>query len=134
MTRINVVPPKELTSAHLVAEYREILRLPNLVRRRVEAGYTPERIKAPEHYTLGTGHVKFFYDKLLWISERHIALVNEMKRRGYSPQFTDNMRHTHRDIPGEWWGDWGPDKEALRINRERISVRLAGSSKQPSGH
>ncbi len=31
MTRINLVPPSELCDQHLLAEYRELTRIPNLV-------------------------------------------------------------------------------------------------------
>lgn len=55
MTRINCVPVEELTDKHLLAEYRELPRIFNLARA-VE--------DAPTEYVLGTGHMKFFYDKL----------------------------------------------------------------------
>jgi len=33
MTRINLIPPEELHYKHLVAEYREITRVPTLARK-----------------------------------------------------------------------------------------------------
>ena len=31
MTRINLIPPKELCDQHLLAEFRELTRIPNAV-------------------------------------------------------------------------------------------------------
>lgn len=101
----------------------------NLVRRYVAQGGTPEQLRQEgqsANYVLGKGHVRFFYDKLLWLSWRHIYLVNEMVKRGYDPQFFENLRVTFRDIPTEWWNDWEPDTRARLINRERIHDRLNG--------
>lgn len=74
MTRINLVPPEELHRLHLIAEYRELPRVFSLAR---------EGVEIPETYTFGHGHVKFFYNKLWFITLRHRLLVLEMERRGY---------------------------------------------------
>ena len=61
MTRINAgIPPAELTNKHLIAEHREIKRIPNCI---AKGKYKMEGI--PDKFKLGTGHVKFFYNKLL---------------------------------------------------------------------
>ena len=61
MTRINAgILPKDLTSKHLIAEHREIKRIPNCVGK---GKYNMDNI--PDKFKLGTGHVKFFYNKLL---------------------------------------------------------------------
>ncbi|MBP7000765.1 pyrimidine dimer DNA glycosylase/endonuclease V [Amaricoccus sp.] len=41
MTRINVVPPEELSRAHLVAEYRELPRVFGMVRAMIARGLDP---------------------------------------------------------------------------------------------
>ncbi|RYD66589.1 MAG: endonuclease V [Verrucomicrobiaceae bacterium] len=122
MTRINVVVPTELSRQHLVAEYRELPRIFNLVRKAAERGEAPNLLEIPE-YTLGRGHVRFFYPRLTWLANRQDALVAEMLRRGYSPGFTTPMRLVHADIPVGWWGDWSPTDDALSINRARIRER-----------
>lgn len=116
MTRINCIPVEELHDKHLVAEYRELPRVYKLAR------VCPE---APTEYTLGKGHVKFFYNKLGWLLVRFNELVEEMKRRGYKPKFT------HAELQDRWtptndklWGTWTPTLEAQRLNRERIEERL----------
>ena len=66
MTRINLVEPKELSTKHLVAEYREITRLPSnlkLALNRKSKAFSMTEI--PSEYVLGKGHVKFFFDKML---------------------------------------------------------------------
>ena len=55
MTRINIIPPAELCDQHLLAEHRELTRIPNLV---VKGKFSLEG--QPSDYKLGTGHVKFF--------------------------------------------------------------------------
>lgn len=123
MTRINCVPVEELTREHLVAEYRELPRIYALVRKRIEKGDNPTLMPMPSRYTLGKGHVLFFYNKLGWLTDRYVSLCNEMKRRGYTVNYGDVASLTNH-IPKEWFGTFTVDDEALRINRERIMERL----------
>jgi hypothetical protein len=122
MTRINVVPVEELSQQHLVAEYRELPRIFNLVRAAIVRGESPCDKRNPLAYTLGTGHCRFFYSKLGWLKERQRALVGEMWRRGYKPSFTD-VEGLLSGIPEPWCCDWTPDTTAMEINRARISER-----------
>ena len=80
MTRINVgIPPAELNGKHLIAEHREIKRIPNLVNR---GRYSLDN--QPDTFKLGTGHVKFFYDKLLYLKRRYDKLYNEFFKNVYN--------------------------------------------------
>lgn len=124
MTRINTVPPSELTGPHLVAEYREAPRVFALVRAAAARGERPGDKRNPTAYTLGKGHVRFFYSRLAYLADRQAALVAEMLRRGYKPAFTDCLRSVNADIPREWWGEWVPDADALAVNRARIAERI----------
>lgn len=117
MTRINCVPPEELSRQHLLAEYRELPRVFNLA---AKAYQSKRKIVAPERYTLGAGHVKFFYQRLGWCLDRFLALRLEMLVRGYKPQY---VQPPPVNLPPEWWGEWTPDEAALQLNRERISER-----------
>ena len=112
MTRINVVPPPELTDKHLIAEYRELPRVSTLARKLSEKEIVDE-------YCLGKGHVKFFYDKGLFLKKRFKAIVREMKARGWNPKHT-----TYRPHPRGLNKDWIATAKALRLNRERIRERL----------
>lgn len=125
MTRINCISPSELTGPHLVAEYRELGRVFGLVRKAIERGERPTDKRNPTAYTLGTGHVRFFYPRLGYLADRHLALVDEMRDRGYKPMFTDDLAEVHKSIPREWWNDWTPDADAIAINRARIAERLS---------
>ena len=122
MTRINCIPVQELTREHLVAEYRELPRIYKLVDDALDKQHECFiRPRIPARYTMGTGHVLFFYNKMAYITRRHRELIEEMQRRG----FTTN----HTDVPNLRWPkyfnmDWEPDAEEERINRERIHIRL----------
>lgn len=130
MTRINVIPPAELTRQHLLAEYRELPRVFKLVEKFVARGYSPEQLSRhgqPTSYTLGKGHVLFFYDKLSFLAERQQQLIDEMLKRGYRPTFTDRLSDTYRHLPKAFWGAYRPTVQAKIINRQRIKERLNGS-------
>lgn len=124
MTRINLVPPTELSRQHLVAEYRELPRIFGLVRAAQAKGKTPSTISQPNSYVLGTGHMLFFYDKLWFLTVRQQSLIDEMKQRGYKPQHTDALElgdglHNH------WFNDYTPTPEAIALNRARIKERTS---------
>lgn len=131
MTRINCIPVQELSGPHLVAEYRELPRIFTLAQKAAERlqAKSPSAVKRPalpgqpSQYTLGTGHVLFFYTRLGYLSARHRQLVEEMKRRGYQPSFDGVQREDFPDIPDAYWQDWVPDDDALALNRERIELR-----------
>ena len=123
MTRINLIDPSELHQKHLVAEYREIVRVFDLARK---CQHELHKKKIPGAYTLGTGHVTFFYDKLRFVSDRYDSLCVEMVNRG----FTCNRIPKHeleQGIDKSLFWNYAPTTEAIRINRERISDRLPKS-------
>ena len=119
MTRINCVPVEELSGPHLVAEYRELPRVFALAQKAALRG----SFKQPDAYTLGKGHVMFFYTRLGYLAQRHAALISEMKRRGYKPAFSGIRREDFPFIPNHFWTDWTPTQEALQLNRQRILER-----------
>lgn len=124
MTRINVIPVEELTQKELGGEWKEFPRLFTLVKNRVIKGDTPETIKGvPPVYTLGTGHVKFFYAKISWAVTRYEELCGEMLKRGYEPNlvmFNDILDDVDSSIPEAWWGDYEPTPEAIQMNLDRM--------------
>lgn len=122
MTRVNIVPVTELHPKHLVAEYREIVRVFALVRNRLVKGPINKSIIPPK-YVLGAGHVTFFFDKLQFILERYHQLINEMVERGYNPNpITDNF--LVEGIEKSFFGNYQPTEEALALNRQRILDRM----------
>ncbi len=126
MTRINCIPPSELSGPHLVAEYRELPRIFGLARAAWERGEKFDDERNPKAYTLGKGHVRFFYPRLGFLVKRQRAIIVEMKLRGYKPTFADPERLLD-GIPKEWCADWIPDREAIALNRQRIKERSTAS-------
>jgi deoxyribonuclease (pyrimidine dimer) len=119
MTRINVVPVDELTRQHLLAEHREITRIPNTAvsgKAKLDGNY-------PNTYRLGVGHVRFFIPRLKWLHQRYNLLHAECLARGYNVTYK-----WPEAVPERLYRDWDPTaqemEEALRINRERIAERL----------
>jgi deoxyribonuclease (pyrimidine dimer) len=127
MTRINVVPVATLTRQHLVAEYRELPRVFRLVLHAQVRGMRWNDPKIQGRYTLGRGHVTFFYNKLGWCLARFEALVREMKTRGYQPRYLSIDPAILRQLDAHWFGDWTPTRAAIRLNRDRIRERLQTS-------
>lgn len=119
MTRINVVPPSELHTKFLVAEYREIVRVFALAR---QSQYSMHKVKQPDVYTLGTGHVKYFYNRLGFITERYDSLCQEMLSRGFKCNRVPK-EDLHQGIEKNMFFNYKVTEEALRINRERILER-----------
>ena len=117
MTRINVgIPPAELTDKHLLAEHREIKRIPNCI---AKGKYNMDGM--PDKFKLGTGHVKFFYNKLLYLKNRYIRLYWMCKRRGFNVQ---NYIGAWYNLPQELMNDYKVKANDIRIIRERINEKL----------
>jgi hypothetical protein len=127
MTRINVVPVQELTDKHLTGENHEILRVVGLVRKAKARGINKynftQKVKAPLEYTLGEGHVKFFYSRLGFIMNRYYEIQTEMLSRGFSPN-TLTREDVLEGIDSWWLGGYTPTPEALKINRKRLEERM----------
>jgi hypothetical protein len=117
MTRINAtIPPAALCDQHLIAEYREILRVNELAtRKKVDLS------KLPSIFTLGTGHVKFFYNKLKYIHSRFDQLRQELLNR----EFAANIEWNDERLNGrlELYQDWLGTNEANQLVIDRIYER-----------
>lgn len=118
MTRISAtIHPSELCDKMLIAEHREIVRIPNAIK----SGKAVIK-DIPENFRLGAGHVKFFYDKIGYLFVRYIELYEECIARGFNVQNFDNA---FSDIPDELFNGWVPDTRIVRpIIVERINERL----------
>lgn len=117
MTRINVgIPPKELTNKHLLAEHRELKRIPNVVSK----GKCNLK-NIPAKFSLGKGHVSFFYDKLSYLKDRYIELYNECIARGFNIQ---NYLSAWDSVPIELMKGYNPTDNDAQIIRERIAEKL----------
>ena len=117
MTRINVgIPPVDLVNQHLIAEHREIKRIPNCI---AKGKYNMEGI--PDKFKLGAGHVKFFYNKLLYLKNRYISLYNECIKRGFNVQ---NYISAWDNVPQELMNNYQPTYKDRLIIQERINEKL----------
>ncbi len=121
MTRINIIPPSELTDQHLVAEYREIFMIGPALQRSLKSKNGVRGI--PDRYTLNAGHVKFFYRRGLYLHKRYKELIAEMKARGMNPS-PDRLFPTHH-FPTGYYSDWTPEPGDFEIIRERINTRIS---------
>lgn len=90
MTRINAnINPMWLADEHLIAEHREISRLPNLASKALNnPNFGSKNI--PTKFTLGTGHVVFFYFKYHFTRDRYNLLYNECKRRNINVEYYES--------------------------------------------
>lgn len=125
MTRINLVPPSELCDQHLLAEHRELTRIPNAVAR----GKFHLQSQ-PADYKLGEGHVRFFFDKLFFLQKRYDALHAECLARGFNVQYIWPANFHAASCPQrELWKDYVPTQAALALNRERIALRMPAKAR-----
>jgi hypothetical protein len=112
MTRINVgIRPIELPNKLLIAEHREITRIPNAVK----SGRAIVK-NIPPRFTLGTGHVKFFYDKLGYLARRYQSLYLECITRHFA---VTNKLDSFNFLPANLFQDYTETEEdrAMLISR-----------------
>jgi hypothetical protein len=116
MTRINIgINPSTLCRQHLLAEHREIKRIPNAVR----SGKA--KIVQTEKFSLGKGHVKFFYTRLGYLLDRYKQVHAECVRRGYN---VTDYSDAWDGVPSNLMGDYTPTPEDISVVQERINQRL----------
>ena len=114
MTRINAgIAPFELEGKHLIAEHREIKRIPNVISK---GKYN--LAGQPAEFTLGTGHVKFFYTRLLYLKKRYEELYKECLNRGYNVSYYGDAWN---DVPKELMNDYEPSERDRQIIQQRIN-------------
>lgn len=120
MTRINCgIPPKKLHTKHLIAEHNEILRVPGLIRR---ANF---KIPIPEFFTLGTGHVRFFYNKGKYLLKRYKEIRKEGLRRGYAMNDFSHCFNVYKFKKyRHLFNDYEPTRRDRKIIMKRINQRL----------
>lgn len=100
-----------------MAEHRELKRIPNVVSR---GRYNLKT--SPSEFTLGKGHVSFFYTRLGYLKKRYIELYNECRERGLNVQ---NYESSWDGVPPELMGDYTPTEKGIAIVSARIQDRLA---------
>ena len=123
MTRINLVDPSQLTDKHLMAEYRELPRIFTAVKKL--EGLPPEFVS--KTYILGTGHCKFFYDKIGWLYHRYDSLYAELVKRKYNldyDMFSNILNGAAALMKNPLYCvDYQPTPEEIYLNMARIVKR-----------
>ena len=124
MTRINLgIKPSELCNKHLLAEHRELKRIPNTIK---SGRYSLDNI--PKHFTLGKGHVKFFYNKLLFLKKRYIQLYKECVKRGFN---VTDFSSSFDNLPKLLMNDYVLRKGDREIIVQRINQKLSKMNEEP---
>lgn len=125
MTRINsAIPVKCLTDEMLLAEHREIKRLPSVLLKAVQCNSIS---KIPDKFCLGTGHVKFFLNKMLFIFNRYKVIKNEcILRRFNITDYSSNFLN----IDNQYMNDYIPTNDEYNLLKERITERINNSNKK----
>lgn len=116
MTRINLIPVSELTDQHLLAEHRELKRIPNVIK---SWKYNLNNI--PDQFVLWAWHVKFFYDKLLFLKLRYIELHQECINRWFN---IVNYIESFQGLPSELMNNYIPTDEAIQLSQSRINEKI----------
>ena len=125
MTRINLIPPNQLMDQHLLAEWREIKMVPASLRRSLKTKSVKSILESvPKEFTLGKGHVTFFFDKLEYLNKRYDTLVNELKNRGYALYHTGSFLDFCQNIPQVFFNDYNPTNQSIFIIKKRINEKL----------
>lgn len=118
MTRINVgIHPAELPIKMLIAEHREIKRIPNCIK---SGRYSLDGI--PSKFTLGAGHVKFFYNKLAYLRKRYELIYLTCT----SPPYRFNVQYygaSFDGLPDALLGDYEPTMEDRALLVQRLHER-----------
>lgn len=117
MTRINLIPVKELTDQHLLAEHREIKRIPNLIK-----SWKYNLNDIPKDFCLWKWHVKFFYNKIEFLHRRYLNLFFECIRRWF--KINDYSYSFYKLINNSLYNDYIPTEEEIEISRKRINEKI----------
>ena len=124
MTRINVaIPVENLTDQHLLAEHREIKRLPSAFSKKTKPFINPIK-----NFCLGTGHVNFFLDKGLYTFTRYCQIYKECLKRGFE---VENYSENWKVYDNNNYKNWTPKESDRNLIIDRISQRINESKQIP---
>ena len=118
MTRINLIPVKELSDQHLIAEYREIPRV--IKQEHIYIG------DAPDRYVLGKGHVKWAIKHGNFCLTRYYYICEEMKYRGFKVNYPyEDLAKIAEGKQITWYTEnYFPTEEEIELSRNRIIEKI----------
>ncbi len=116
MTRVNVgIDPREMDNDILLAEHREIKRIPNCIK---NGRFNLNKI--PDRFCLNDGHVAFFYNKIGYLKERYRKIHKLCKIRKLNVQdFSDSFEN----IPEYFMGNYTETERDRKLLLERFAER-----------
>jgi hypothetical protein len=127
MTRINSIHPRDLSKKHLTGEYFELPRVVTAIEKKLAKGQQIAIPKPGSKYTLGAGHVVFFYDKMSFLYQRFSTIVDEAIFRGFSlnPDAVSSVNTRFEELLtnpslSHICNDWEPDAAAMIENLTRL--------------
>lgn len=130
MTRINAnLPPENLCDEHLLAEHREIKRIGNRFKVRLEKNKFDD---IPKKFTLGKGHELFFVDKPMFTYARYLSIWKECKYRDFNvTDFSESWQiyWDNLELKESIWKEYDHDDLNDELIIQRISERLNGMKK-----
>ena len=121
-----MVNVRDLADQHLFAEWREIKMIVPSARRSLTTIPVADITKRiSKQYTLNTGHVTFFYNKLQFLLDRYGELTDELLQRGYDIAISDfdnsEYQKIFATIPQI---KLTPSSSEIQVSVDRISERL----------
>ncbi len=119
--RCNLIQPWFLTDQHLIAERRELRMIPPLLAKR--SLHSPVTGDIPERFCLGSGHMKFWLDKFLYLENRYMDLTREMLARGFKPNLDLSLDVSLANHYG-LYRDWTPEPEDYDIIVTRLREKI----------
>lgn len=109
--------PLYLADQHLIAEQVELLMVTGMLRKNNFQHKSP----IPPYFKLGTGHITFWFNKLLYLQKRLQAVKNEVNRRGFKVM---DREIDLTGFPQKYINDWSPTLEDSKIVRNRIVEKM----------
>jgi len=126
MARVNIgINPIYLADQHLIAESVEITMITGGLKKQKCIIKSP----IPTTFKLGTGHINFFKNKILYLDRRLKAVNQEMINRGFNPSTKLDLS----EYPKELVNDWNPNIKDSNILRQRVYERLLTRSNGKPG-
>jgi deoxyribonuclease (pyrimidine dimer) len=121
MTRINSsLDPGILLDQHLMAEYRELPMVFAALKRSLRTKQVKNILESiPPAFTLNSGHVTFFYNKLVYLLRRYDLLKQELSARGFALD-SERAMYSIKDYPVDFHGDWVASYEDDALLAKRI--------------
>ena len=106
-----------MADSHLIAEQVELLMITGMLRRNKFI----HKMSIPSKFKLGTGHMTFWFDKLLYLQRRLSAVKIEINRRKFKVMERDIILD---GFPEKYINEWSPTLEDSLIVRQRIGEKI----------